>query len=175
VAILTPHRLVTALLVSGLLALTSACATNDAPENGNPMNPTMTLAQANTTVTEIAEQARQGVAPAVQFTNPSPKPDLPCTNPQDGRPSQERRQASVNYQLGSTAPADAIAAYFNAMRTWLQANGFTIEQDKPDNTYIWSKRQQDGITLAFTSNQLGKVHLTVNSPCVYRNGTPPQD
>lgn len=138
--------------------------------SGDAMSRTITLAEANIKVDEYAENARQAIAPNLEFRVQEKQTDAPCSN-SDGSPAQDRRDSSLSYELQGIS-ADQIPGYFEALRTWWVAHGFTITDENPGNRFLRGEKKDDGFSMAMQSNNLGQVYLTVNSPCVWRNGTP---
>ena len=80
-----------------------------------------------------------------------------------------RVQPGRTYWIRGLDPA-RYNSYFDTMRAWLPAHGWTIETNK--DSFLNAYRTDDGFTMSLEANNKGGLSIGASSPCVWPNGTP---
>ncbi len=158
---MTPIR---GMLLAGMLAV-GAC-----DGGGDGMKPTITIDEANAKVDDYISRAVKALPAEAKLELNFQERSGECTDPTDGGP-KNRVVANRSYRVLGLRP-EAFPSYFEALRSWWQANNFKVLDDKPLNEFLWVENADDGFQMTLKSNPSGGIFLLAGSPCVWPNGTP---
>jgi hypothetical protein len=130
------------------------------------MQPTMT-AQAAAQQADANARAAASVLPQAILA-PFDSGQTPCDDPTDNGP-KGRVTPYVSYEVRTQDHDQA----FDLLLNWWTANDFAVLADlRPDKMYVWVENRADGFRMAAKANDLGKLYLISNAPCVWPNGVP---
>jgi len=155
---------VAALLVGALTV--TACGA----DSGAGMQPTITIAEANTRVDDYIARAIKALPSQATLKLTLQELHGDCSDPTDNGP-KNRVVANRSYQVLGLDPQE-IPSYFGMLRAWWQANGFRVLDDKPANEFLWVENNADSFQMTLKANAKGGIFLLAGSPCVWPNGTP---
>jgi len=134
------------------------------------MQPTITIAEANTRVDDYIARAVKALPAQATLKLTLEERSGDCSDPTDNGP-KNRVVANRSYQVLGLDPKQ-IPTYFNMLRSWWQANGFRVLNDKPANEFLWVENNADAFQMTLKANPAGQIYLLAGSPCVWPNGTP---
>jgi hypothetical protein len=134
------------------------------------MKPTITIAEANARVDDYIARAVKALPAEATLKLTLQELRGDCSDPTDNGP-KNRVVANRSYQVLGLDP-QKIPSYFSMLRTWWQANGFRVLDDKPANEFLWVENNADSFQMTLKANAKGGIFLLAGSPCVWPNGTP---
>ncbi|WP_410617383.1 hypothetical protein [Amycolatopsis sp. lyj-109] len=146
-----------------LLATTAGCGDNQ------PMNPTITLTQAQTAATDQIREATTGAfPPGFTLEELTPQP-LNCID-SAGKPTGQVL-IGVTFWINGLPTTQNNNAYYDALKTWWASHGWTLSTDsRPADMFINATR--DGYLMSLRANINQRLAIGNSTPCVWRNGTP---
>lgn len=137
----------------------------------DPNKPTITAAQAATQAQQYVKDLIVVFPAEATLEQHGDVLTGPCANP-SGVGFDKRVQASVDYWIRGLDAA-RYHEYFDAMKAWLPAGGWTIDTDsRPKDMFLHANRADDEFTLTLQANNKGGLSIGAASPCVWPNGTP---
>ncbi|MGH3952295.1 MAG: hypothetical protein ACRDSE_24805 [Pseudonocardiaceae bacterium] len=129
---------------------------------------------------EAAERAERHIARAVEALPDEPTLTLQndlsaeCVDPTDGGP-RGRYEVGRTYWLDDL-PAERNEDYVEALRSYWVSNGFRVLTDRrPDRLFISVENNDDAFRMSIRSSVEGHLSIGASSPCVWPDGTPPED
>jgi hypothetical protein len=138
------------------------------------MEPTITLAEANRVVDEYIQRALAELPQEADLDERARSEAFPCEDPTDRGP-QGRKIADRDFRVvGLEKDVDKISEYFEALRSWWQANNFKFLRDDTTGKHktLDAINRDDSFTMTFVANENGSLFLMASSPCVWPEGTP---
>jgi uncharacterized membrane protein len=158
--------LATLVTVSGV----SACSEQTSPaDSEDAVESTLTIEEANQRLEQHIQAAQAGLPAEAEYKLDSKYENSPCSDP-SGQGAEGRVFASRTYEVLNLS-TDRIPDYFSSMRNWWESHNFRVLTETP-NKYLWVENKMDSFRMGFKSNDLGKIFIGGDSPCVWPSGTP---
>ncbi|WP_410622850.1 hypothetical protein [Amycolatopsis sp. cmx-8-4] len=132
------------------------------------MEPTTSLAQAQTSATDQVREAAAAVFPAGFTLEALPPQPLNCTD-SSGKPTGQV-QLGVGFWVNGI-PAAQNGTYFDTLKAWWSSHGWVLDADnRPGDMFMNARR--DGYLMSLQANVDNRLAIGNTTPCVWRNGTP---
>lgn len=158
-----PNRLRWLLVLVVLLATTAGCGDN------HPMDPTISLTEAQTAAANQIREAAAGTFPPGFTLEELPPQPLNCTD-SSGNPTGQVLLGVTFWVNGLPTPQNNNA-YFDALKAWWASHGWALSTDsRPADMFINATR--DGYLMSLSANINQRLAIGNSTPCVWRNGIP---
>ncbi|MEV7038368.1 hypothetical protein [Amycolatopsis sp. NPDC051061] len=145
-----------------LLATTAGCG------DDHPMEPSLSLAEAQQAAANQIREAAAGTFPPGFTLEELPPQPLNCTD-SSGKPTGQVL-LGVTFWVNDL-PGTDNNAYFGALKAWWAGHGWTLSTDsRPEDMFINATR--DGYLMSLRANVNQRLAIGNSTPCVWRNRTP---
>ncbi|MDV6011830.1 hypothetical protein F8178_04950 [Haloechinothrix sp. LS1_15] len=140
---------------------------------GDPaMEPTITEEQARDRAEQHLHDAIAALPDQPSLRQLSDYSDA-CTDPTDGGP-QGRYQVGMTYWLDDL-PKEKNREYLDVLYAHWEANNYRIRGDRRDRGSIYVEHNDDAFRMSIRTSDEGDLSLGASSPCIWPEGTPPDD
>lgn len=156
-----------ALTMVGVVLVAGCGSEGDAMQGSGKHHHMMSLAAAQRKSDEYLEAAKKALDQDAKLTDVSKQPEMKCEHGPSGTFFTQQ-----GAQVAGLKP-HAAQHYFAAMRKWWASNGFHINHEDQRDGRAVADNPTDGFSTTLEVYDSRRYYIDVVSPCVTRDGNPP--
>lgn len=137
------------------------------------MKPTLNRQQTADRLQQHVRESVAALAPYHPTLREFASGDGPCDDADDNGPGG-RVSPYVGYFLDDFPKGAAAAPMFDQILAYWTSHGFQLRSDeRPTTQSIDVENSADGVRIGIEAGRDGTISLSLSSPCIWPNGTPP--